>query len=252
MRFSNGKLYGLVPCQVYQDGRLSRSQLRLLLALLCHADADGRCQFRRAQLSRELGIPEAQVAATAQDLSQLGWLDRQDKGEHSKAWFYRVKVPEPVELPTEMEMAAGTADCAMAVGAVPDNKPAPNEPVPESIAAADGSTEQSGRQGLSEPAIAAASDPTIITIPLLGRDGEFAVTEAMVMEWQDAFPGVDIYRTLKRIRLWCLDNPARRKTRRGVRRFLTGWLAREQDRGIGHSVHAHGGRTLHDWLKGAL
>ncbi|MFO1434582.1 MAG: hypothetical protein U1F76_31630 [Candidatus Competibacteraceae bacterium] len=252
MRFSNGKLYGLVPCQVYQDGRLSRSHLRLLLALLCHADAEGRCQFRRAQLSRELGIPEAQVAATAQDLSQLGWLDRQDKGEHSKAWFYRVKVPEPVELPTEMAMPTGTADSAMAVGAVPDNTPAPNEPVPESIAAADGSTDRRDRQGLSEPAIASVPDPTIITIPLLGRDGEFAVTEAMVVEWQDAFPGVDVYRTLKRIRLWCLDNPARRKTRRGVRRFLTGWLAREQDRGIGHGGRTHGGRTLHDWLKGAL
>src|SRR5512143_1226997 len=138
MRFSNGKLYGLVPCQVYQDGRLSRSHLRLLLALLCHADAEGRCQFRRAQLSRELGVPEAQVAATAQDLSQLGWLDRQDKDEHSKAWFYRVKVPAPVETPTGMVTTTPSmADSTVTAGAVSDHNPAPNDLASDAIASAD-------------------------------------------------------------------------------------------------------------------
>ena len=33
------------------------------------------------------------------------------------------------------------------------------------------------------------------------------------------------------MRGWCLANPTRRKTRRGVRRFINGWLAKVQDRG---------------------
>ena len=33
------------------------------------------------------------------------------------------------------------------------------------------------------------------------------------------------------MRGWCLANPARRKTRRGVRAFINEWLSRAQDKG---------------------
>lgn len=270
MRFSNGKLYGLVPCQAYQDERLSRRQLRLLLALLCHADAEGRVGLRRAQFSRELGVPEAQISELTQELIRLGWLDRQDKGEHGKGWSYRVTVPDPAAIQTgtvtEMitvgdktvtELATGTDSITVTAETTPLPAAADDAPRQEGSAES-GPSAAAGENGfagqdhpLSALASAAQDAPIVITIPLLGREGEFAVTEAMVAEWQDAFPGVDVRRTLKRIRLWCLDNPTRRKTRRGVRRFLTGWLARDQDRGLGNSDSASGGRPP-DWFKGAL
>lgn len=72
--------------------------------------------------------------------------------------------------------------------------------------------------------------PAVLTMPLV--DGtEFDIREQDIAEWQDAFPNVDVMQQLKAMRLWCKDNPDRRKTRKGVRRFITSWLDKEQNRG---------------------
>ena len=60
---------------------------------------------------------------------------------------------------------------------------------------------------------------------------EFDIREQDIAEWQDAFPNVDVVQQLKAMRLWCKDNPERKKTRKGVRRFITTWLDKEQNRG---------------------
>ena len=72
--------------------------------------------------------------------------------------------------------------------------------------------------------------PPVLTMPLV--DGtEFEIREQDIAEWQDAFPNVDVVQQLKAMRLWCKDTPSKRKTRKGVRRFITTWLDREQNRG---------------------
>lgn len=75
----------------------------------------------------------------------------------------------------------------------------------------------------------AASAP-VAHLPLV--DGsEFPVTEADIVGWRSAYPAVDVAQHLLRMREWCLSNPRKRKTKRGIRRFVTDWLGREQDRG---------------------
>ncbi|MGE8493665.1 MULTISPECIES: helix-turn-helix domain-containing protein [Comamonas] len=82
----------------------------------------------------------------------------------------------------------------------------------------------------SQRGLDAFASPTVVSIPL--NDGtEHPVSEADIAEWRQAFPGVDVSAALLRARLWCKDNPTRRKTKRGVRAFLTGWLGRDQDKG---------------------
>ena len=44
------------------------------------------------------------------------------------------------------------------------------------------------------------------------------------------YPGVDVAAEFRKMRGWCLERPAKRKTRRGIGAFVNGWLAREQDR----------------------
>lgn len=62
-----------------------------------------------------------------------------------------------------------------------------------------------------------------ITLPL--NDGsEYAVTEAELAVMQSAHPRVDVVGELRKARLWCIANPAKRKTRRGVMSFLAKWL----------------------------
>lgn len=74
------------------------------------------------------------------------------------------------------------------------------------------------------------SAPPVLTLTL--NDGsEYPITQDDVAEWQTAFPNVDVMQQLHAMKLWCKDNPKKRKTKNGVRRFVTNWLDREQNRG---------------------
>lgn len=73
-------------------------------------------------------------------------------------------------------------------------------------------------------------DPEFIRLPL--NDGsEFSVAESMVAGFETLYPAVDVRQTLRNQRGWLLSDPRRRKTARGIMRFITGWLAKDQDRG---------------------
>ena len=95
--------------------------------------------------------------------------------------------------------------------------------------------EETDKDACAEPASPpSAPSPVFITIPVVGSGiGEAEVTDAMVTEWEPVYPGVDVRQQLRHMREWCVSNPAKRKTARGLRRFITAWLAREQDRGGG-------------------
>ena len=67
-------------------------------------------------------------------------------------------------------------------------------------------------------------------IPIAG-DKEFVVTQEFVDTLEAAYPAVDVPLTLREIRAWCISNPARRKTARGVKRFLNAWCSKEQNNG---------------------
>lgn len=72
-------------------------------------------------------------------------------------------------------------------------------------------------------------EPPVITLPL-NTGAEHPVPQAVVDEWKALYPAVDVEQQLRNIRGWLLSNPTRRKTQKGIRRFVTGWLAREQNR----------------------
>lgn len=75
-----------------------------------------------------------------------------------------------------------------------------------------------------------AASPPAVSIPL--NDGtEFPVSQEQCQEWAGVYPAVNVIQQLREMREWCLNNPAKRKTARGVRSFITRWLAKEQDRG---------------------
>lgn len=69
-----------------------------------------------------------------------------------------------------------------------------------------------------------------IKIPL--NDGtEYDVPQKDVDEWKTLYPSVDVEQELRSMRGWCLANKSSRKTRKGVNRFINGWLSKEQDKG---------------------
>lgn len=75
-----------------------------------------------------------------------------------------------------------------------------------------------------------ASTPPVIFLPL--NDGtDYPISEEQCQEWAGLYPAVDVIQQLRNMRGWLIGNPTKKKTRRGIVRFITGWLAREQDRG---------------------
>ncbi len=68
-----------------------------------------------------------------------------------------------------------------------------------------------------------------LRLPLINGD-EYIVTRQYVAELQGLYPAVDVEQAIRNMRGWLDANPKNRKTPRGIKRFITGWLAREQDR----------------------
>lgn len=57
------------------------------------------------------------------------------------------------------------------------------------------------------------------------------LTEAKLVEYQEAFDNLDVLVQLRAALQWVRDNPTKRKTARGMPRFLGAWLARTSDSG---------------------
>ncbi|NLH00670.1 MAG: hypothetical protein GX488_02000, partial [Clostridiales bacterium] len=76
----------------------------------------------------------------------------------------------------------------------------------------------------------APTQQPVITLPLNDKT-EYPVTQSQVDEWKELYPGIDVMQQLRNMKGWLSADSRRRKTRRGILRFITGWLAKEQDRG---------------------
>lgn len=78
--------------------------------------------------------------------------------------------------------------------------------------------------------VASDGHPAVIELPL--NTGEpYPVTEAFAAQMATLYPAVNVAQELRAMLGWLLTNPAKRKTRRGVERFINSWLQRCQDRG---------------------
>lgn len=75
-----------------------------------------------------------------------------------------------------------------------------------------------------------AGSEVIVNLPTNTGD-EFPITRKQVDQWQETFPAVDVAQQLRAMRAWLDANRVRRKTARGMPKFVVGWLSREQDKG---------------------
>lgn len=80
-----------------------------------------------------------------------------------------------------------------------------------------------------------------VSLPLNGGS-ERKIRLSEVEEWCRLYPAVDVNCEIGKMRGWCLGNSTRRKTVRGVDRFIHSWLARAQD-AAGGSGLARGAMT---------
>lgn len=73
----------------------------------------------------------------------------------------------------------------------------------------------------------------------------YDVPESKISMWEETYPAVDVKQELRKMAAWLDSNPTKRKTRRGIERFINNWLSRQQDRG-GSSI----GSTYRDRQQG--
>ena len=66
---------------------------------------------------------------------------------------------------------------------------------------------------------------------ILNDGSEWRPTEALFAEYVRLYPNVDVKQQFNVMRGWCISNPKKRKTRRGITRFVNSWLSKEQDKG---------------------
>ena len=81
-------------------------------------------------------------------------------------------------------------------------------------------------------------------IELSLNDGTaYGVAKSEIEEWEKLYPAVDIMQELRKMKGWCDANPTKRKTARGIKRFINTWLSKEQDRGHARKEVNDNGRT---------
>ena len=99
------------------------------------------------------------------------------------------------------------------------------------------------RHGAETPP--APPSPVAISI-LLNDKTEYQITEVDVAEWKELYQAVDIMQELRKMKGWADANPSKRKTRKGIKRFINSWLAKEQDKYHGpQGGGQHGGTSQH-------
>lgn len=75
-----------------------------------------------------------------------------------------------------------------------------------------------------------ASENIFITLPLNDKSN-YSVSKSDVQYYKILYPAVDVEQQLRSMLGWLEANPSRRKTRTGIKGFITKWLNKVQDRG---------------------
>ena len=74
-------------------------------------------------------------------------------------------------------------------------------------------------------------EPAVVSLPTNVAGAEVGVSQAQIDDYAATYPGVDVPQQLREMRRWLIDNPAKRKTAKGMGRFINSWLSKEQDHG---------------------
>ena len=84
--------------------------------------------------------------------------------------------------------------------------------------------EDGGSSSVPPPAV---TELPVLTIPMV-NGSEHPVFREDIAEYVSLYPDIDVEQELRNMRGWCLANPTRRKTKKGVRAFINSWLSKSQ------------------------
>lgn len=202
-------------------GALTVNSRLLYIALWCHADRGGKLKYQRTALM-------CQCMPFEMDKFDECMAELEAKGHlHS----YEVDGRKYLFLPTFLhhQRPHGTekeSEIPNPDGYLTVNSPLDDGEYPAGKGKGKGTEKGKGDISAEPPSDSAP----VIALPLNDRS-EFDICTEQIAEWAELYPAVDVLQELRNMRGWCVANPTKRKTRRGILRFVTSWLARTQDRG---------------------
>lgn len=94
------------------------------------------------------------------------------------------------------------------------------------------STNISGETGKPSSPLVEPERP-VLEFPCDGNPSTWALVESQLAQWRELYPSLDVDAVCRDALAWVLADSSKRKTARGMPRFLVGWLSRTQDRGRG-------------------
>ncbi len=219
----------------------------VMLCLADHADDSGLCWPSIDTIARKSGVSPTTVKSTLKKLEAAGWLFK--KNQFKKADTGRlVRSNNQYQLPVMLlkKKADEQTDFEQSnfVCSKVERSKLEQTKQPEGVGQIPaGGRSESGYKPPIDPPIEPSSkdlapsesleaEPALFEIPLSRKGQVLGVTQLDIQEYTEAYPAVDIRLHLKRMILWCKNNPQKRKaTQKGARRFIQNWLANEQDKG---------------------
>lgn len=181
------------------------------------------------------GDPDELVNA----LVECGWLDADptyrlivhDWEEHCPGWLKRQLARHKRSFVTGSSLLTVTPDTQEAT----PNLTQPNLTQPK---------EPNGSCTEPKNGSPPTSEEAVLTFPTSGTKKTWHLTNQQLDEWADLFPAVDVLAQCRNALAWIRANDTRRKTANGMKRFLVGWLTKEQNRGGARAGPTNGKQSL--------
>jgi hypothetical protein len=86
-----------VPYRAVRDASLPAGALRLLIAIACNADGDGRCDLEADRMAMDVGLTPEEIARYSEQLAQLHYVSA---ARDDRRWQYQL-VSDPEANDTE-------------------------------------------------------------------------------------------------------------------------------------------------------
>lgn len=199
-----------IPKEVWLDERISALE-KIILFEIDSLDQEKGCIASNEYIAKFCQCSAWKVSTAVQKLIDLGYIrvesfDGRHRTLRSNLVFF---TRQPLENPNS---AFGEPN---AINNKEKHKRAKN-------------TSYSCAERSDEPST--PSEPPVFSLPL--NDGtEHGITQTDFDTYKKLYPSVDVMQELRKMYGWLDSNPAKKKTRHGIKRFINGWLSREQDKG---------------------
>jgi hypothetical protein len=179
--------------------------------------------------ARELGWNKSKVRRYFNKLKKLNQIDTQNEHKTTRLTICNFDTYQSFRHDADTDTETQSVTVPTRNRHVTDTMPTPEEEGKNSMKEKKGKNE-----GVcAEPHTAAPAPPPVMVFPVKTGD-PYQLTPDKLAEYRETFDvlGEDaVLSELKKARQWLIDNPSRRKTTKGVGKFLTHWLSKSTEGG---------------------